>query len=556
MSAGLGYSRSSNRHPWPVEYSYRRFLAFRGFGGPDCGVSVVADPASPSGMALGPLNGAKAGERPCMYYNPFSNAHRHSAYPGAPFEAQANPSYAAEVENDPGLLDWIIDEAVATNRASLLVADAMFGGTWIEDRLTYALGYQYRYLGVSLDPSSEANLELNPCSVPRYLDCPDAEKTGLFTFTVGQRPHEAAQTVHRVYAELPLTLAEGRFGAQVAANYERHSRASSFDPKIAVRWRPFAPLTLRASVQTTFRAPSVDNISEERSSTVSFVRETGTWKAVDIYGSPDLEPERALTYNVGLGVAADRFRASLDYWHYDLVDLIGVFPQAAVTRLYAMGGAARDVVRAYVACPDGLGTGTCDPQQIERIRVSTINWPGIETTGLDAHLNARWPVGRAVVSAGLDGTYTRSFHVKPLSLDNFEIRAGGEAAGFLNKYRPVAPPLPRLKGVVSAGVRTNRYGLFVQGGYIAGYKDQSLEDLDPSNPVRQRFYDIGRFLTFDATFQWSDGGGRGLALSVLNIADTPPPLVNREQFLDPLTHHAKGRQMKLAATYELGRRVH
>ena len=554
VTVAVGHSSSSSRHPWPIEYSYRRFLAFRGFGGPDCGVSVVPDPSSPSGMALGPLNGARAGEGACMYYNPFSNAYRNSAYPGAEFETRANPSHVAGVENDPRLLDWIVGHAMARNRAGLFVADAMLGGTWIEDRLTYALGYQYRHLGVSLDPSPDANLDRNPCAVREYLDCPDAEKTGLFTFTVGQRPFRDSQAVHRVFAELPVALAEGRFSAQVAANYEYHALTSSFDPKIALRWHPIGPLTLRASIQTTFRTPSVDNISEERSSTVAFVRETGTWKAVDIYGSPDLKPERARTYNIGLGVVADRFRVSLDYWHYNLEDLIDVFPQAAVTRLYAMGGAARDVVRANVACPDGLGTGTCDPQQIERIRVSTINWPGIETTGLDLHVGSRWPVGRAILSAGVDGTYTSRFFVKPLSLNNFEIRAGGDAVGFLNKYQPVAPPLPRLKGGVSAGVQTNRYGLFVHGNYIAGYKDQSLADLDPSSPVRQRFYDIGRFLTWDATLQWSDDEGWGVVLSILNIADTQPPLVNREQFLDPLTHHAKGRQLKVAATYDLGRR--
>ena len=553
LSFALGYSQSSNRHPWPVEYSYRRFLAFRGFGGPNCGVSVVPDPSSASGMALGPLKGAKAGEGSCMYYNPFSNAYEYSEYPGSDFEGRANPSYVADVANDPSLIDWILDEAMAENGADLFVADAMLAGTWIEDRLTYALGYQYRHLGVSLDPSFEANLNRNPCAVPEYAGCSDAEKTGLFTFTVGQRPYQATQAVHRVFAELPISLADGRFGAQVAANYESHSLASNFDPKIALRWRALGPLTLRASLQTTFRAPSVDNISEERASTVNFVRETGTWKAVDIYGSPDLDPERARTYNVGLGVAVDRARASVDYWHYDLEDMIGVFPQAAVTRLYAQGGAARDVVKSYVACPDGLGTGTCDPQQIERIRVSMINWPGIETSGIDVHLSSRWPAGEAVVSAGVDGTYTRSFFVKPLYLDDFEIRAGGESVGFLNKYQPVAPPLPRVKGRVSSGIQSNRYGLFVHGNYIGGYKDQSLENLDASNPVRHKFYDIGKFLTWDATFQWRGDRGAGLALSLLNITDVLAPLVNREQFLDPLTHHAKGRQVKLVATYELGR---
>ncbi|MCY4353073.1 MAG: hypothetical protein OXC45_08200, partial [Gemmatimonadetes bacterium] len=70
---GISYSRSSGNMNQPAEYAYRKFLAFRGFGGPDCGVEVIADPTAPEGMRLGPLNGKVAGQGDCMYYNPFSN---------------------------------------------------------------------------------------------------------------------------------------------------------------------------------------------------------------------------------------------------------------------------------------------------------------------------------------------------------------------------------------------------------------------------------------------------------------------------------------------------
>ena len=53
LDLSVSYSRSTGDLKRPGEYAYRRFLAFRGFGGADCGVGVVADPTAPGGMRLG-----------------------------------------------------------------------------------------------------------------------------------------------------------------------------------------------------------------------------------------------------------------------------------------------------------------------------------------------------------------------------------------------------------------------------------------------------------------------------------------------------------------------
>ena len=74
-------------------------------------------------------------------------------------------------------------------------------------------------------------------------------------------------------------------------------------------------------------------------------------------------------------------------------------------------------MQRFVTCPDGAGTGTCDIQSVERIEVRNVNWPGIDMSGLDLHVSTRVPVGEAVVTMGLDGTYTQEFVVRALDLD-------------------------------------------------------------------------------------------------------------------------------------------
>ncbi len=97
----ISYSRARGDFNVPGVYRDRIFRAFRRFGGPDCGVAAVADRTSPAGMRLGPLDGALAGQGPCMYYNPFSNAIEYSDQPGSRFRSTPNPDYVPALQ-DPG----------------------------------------------------------------------------------------------------------------------------------------------------------------------------------------------------------------------------------------------------------------------------------------------------------------------------------------------------------------------------------------------------------------------------------------------------------------------
>ena len=214
------------------------FLAFRGFGGPDCGVGVIADRENDAKMRLGALNGATPGVGNCMYYNPFSNAIEYSQQPGARFETERNPSYRADLANSEALRQWLNEEVGLSSTADMLVADATLTGTLSKN----VWGQRELCRGVSIPAGSM------PPATPTMWPMSPKTPAQLWAIRIARRktssapissqtcigPITANQTVHRFFGEIPLSLGE-RFDVQLAGNYEFHNFASSFDPKFG--WR-------------------------------------------------------------------------------------------------------------------------------------------------------------------------------------------------------------------------------------------------------------------------------------------------------------------------------
>ncbi|MCY3931365.1 MAG: TonB-dependent receptor plug domain-containing protein, partial [Acidobacteria bacterium] len=532
LDVGVNYSRATGNMNHPAEYAYRKFLAFRGFGGPNCGVGVVADDTSPSGMRLGNTGSAQPGVGDCSYYNPFGNAIEFSAQPGAPWENSANPMYVAGLENNRAMLDWINEQVNVENEAELVVAEATLSGNWLPEKLDYAFGYQYRHLDVSAIPNAVGNYALNPCVVPGDRSCVDpatgrqtGARAGAFTFTSGYYPYGDSQAVHRAFGELSLNALGGDM--QFAANYELHDEIDSFDPKFSGRWQLSAGadhvLSFRTSVQTTFRAPSVDDLNEEIRTTLEYLNTVGVYKAVDAFGSRSLKPEQAFTYNLGLVLfASPGIDVTLDYWSYDFDDVIALLPQQEVVRLYAEGyggnQAALNAVMGRVVCPGGVTDGSCQPGDIERVRIDLINWPGIKTSGFDFHLGGNVDAGRGELSFSLDSTYTQSYELKQLERDGVVYREQKDVVGLLNRDTPIAPPLPEMKTRASLGYRWGDYSLIGWANHISSYEDSNVAWTPPE------LLPIDEWLTFDLTFLWRFPGlGFDLALSAINLTDEDPP---------------------------------
>ena len=541
---GVVFSRAEGLMNRPAEYAYRRFLAFRGFGGAGCGVGAVASPRSPSGLELGPIpQGVAPGQGVCRYYNPFSNALQFSAQPGAAFSTAPNPDYRADLANDPALLGWIGEQVRVRNGAELRVFDAIVSWDWIPDRISVAAGYQWRRFSAWARPEAPADLSINPCWIPGDTAC--ASPTGLFASARGRLPFDAAQSIHSAFTEFAIKAGE-RWDVQIAGHYERHGGTSSFDPKLAARLSLGDALALRASVQTTFRTPSVDDLNPDIDTKLELLPSVGTFKAIETQGNPSLDPESALTVNLGAVLQTANVDATLDYWRYRFRDPITVLPFAAVEAAYADPQTRRHV-QALVFCPGGRSDGSCSAAEVERIRVQSINGPTVHASGIDARIGGGRPLGDGELVWGADATFILAHDVDALHWGDLQLAPAFAAAGYLND--PVdgaVPPLPRLKTTLHATFRWGAEAAWSASGLL--HRVSSYRDRD--RQAGTRFSDIDAFAMLDLTLvRRLPARGLVLSLAVLNAADASPPPIGADHFFDGMTHNPKGRRIKLGLRY-------
>ena len=549
---GLAYSGGKGNIAVPAILTERLFLAFRGYGGPDCGVGVVPDTTLGPGMRVEDTP-KEPGVGDCWHYNPFSSASEHSSLPGAPFFDRPNPHYDPAQANSPELAAWMNSVSDLLSETRMLVADATISGSWFSDLLGYAAGYQFRRFKAQGVPGPHADLSINPCAVLGDKGCLSSN-FGPFSFINAFNPYDEDQTAQRIFGELALNLSE-RLDAQLALNYEKYDEAGSLDPKLGLRFRPSEGVTLRGSVQTTFRTPSLDDLLREVPLTVTqYISQVGAWIPVDIHGDPSLEPESAFTWNLGLIFLLESgIEFTLDYWSYDFSDVIGSLPHDTIDDLYADPATAAQV-RQYIYCADGRAdtlSHACGSRSITRVEVPLVNWPGIRTSGIDFEARGSFDVGPGVLDAGLNGTRTLDYDIRALYLDEFLIQDAVAAAGKLNFGNPLTVPIPDWKAQAYLAYHLNDYSLSAYVNHVSSYADDGAHDGYGGAPVES--FTVDSFTTLDISLQWRlPRYGLTLTLSALNLADEDPPFANVEHAYDGMTHNPKGRRIKLILRYASG----
>ncbi|WP_310541994.1 TonB-dependent receptor domain-containing protein [Phenylobacterium sp.] len=496
----------------------------------------------------------------CFYFNPFTNAIQQSTA-----DVPANPYYVGSSSTIAGLNDAVANRAAVFNWMEaeqfneitdrLFVADVIFNGEtdfklWASDNIAWAAGGQFRYDRRVQDPDVAYDANATPCvDSPPFGDgspfCPTTAN-GPFLFNANLRPYDVERKVGAGFFEVRVPITDDLEGT-VAARYEYYQGiGETFNPKGALRWQALDWLALRGSVSTTFRAPAatITTTNFARGLTVA----NGTYRANDLFGNPNLQPETAFTYSVGAVVKIGAFNATVDYWNFDFqdaltseatADLIALmFPAgaAAPTSTGNCGNAAFSAIQARFTF-----AGACRRDNILSYRTNYINGGGVKTDGVDFQANLQ--VGEFFggdVSTGFDGTYLLNYDESPYEIEGI----------------PTAPGVVKRAGTYRASIftgynrlRANAYVNWAMGGqnlrlqvrHVSSTLQTEATPVAIANNVKSTAK-IGEYWQTDLTYRAELPWDTALTLSVMNVLDTDPPFAIGTQYnYDPGSGNPLGR---------------
>ena len=527
---GVSWSRNEGELEGVDAQIGKTKLAFLGFGGESCGATLDTTGALVQ-------NGAVAGAGGCLYYNPFSNAIQTS-------NAQAtlgvtNPDYNPAVANSAEVMAYLDDTSLTKTQSELLVLDAVFQGDLFDGEAAWAAGYQYRDLSIESELDDLINLNINPCPFVGQTNC-DSE-TGLRSFLSGSRPVNDSQDVHSLFFETAMDVSEN-LDLQLAVRYEDYGESDTFDPKLAARYQVSDWLTLRGSVQTTFRGPDVDALSPNRVTALSYVGPTAAFKAIDAIGNPNVKPEEAFTYNLGAVMNfTDDLTVTVDYWSYDFDNPVIVEDFNALVSAYSAGGAAKAAVQDQIFCTGAGNDGSCAASGIERIEVQTVNGAAIKTSGVDVFVNYFLETSVGMFAFGADLSHTIEFKQDEYVKGGTVVAAAYDAAGSLNAGRG-ARPLPDLKGRFFGEYTLENHNFLLYANHSSEYDDDRNAGITIDSQTTFDFH--YRLTMFDET--------AALTFSAINFTDETAPAARVDLGYDAYTHNAFGAMYKVGIEYRLG----
>lgn len=344
---------------------------------------------------------------------------------------------------------------------------------------------------------------------------------------------------------VPLVGVDGglpRLEMTLAGRYEHYSDfGSTANPKVGLIWRPSTGLKFRGTWGKSFVAPLLSQLDpiplQVAALQIPDPLADPSGKSVPAIfvfgGNPNLEPEKAKTWTVGLdwiSQGLSGLRANATYYNINYTNRI-TSPQYAFVGVVGNSLAPLDyenllwqfitrnpplaVVQHFVDTTSEFDDFTGIPGGVDLATIAALmdyreaNLSAVRTSGVDFGASYLWHPGTANMEVGLDGTYI-------LKLDN--LLAPGvpmiEAADTV--FNPANLKL-RARWTFDAGPFNG--ALFVN--YVDSYRDTRS---NPSVP-------IASWTTLDAQlgyrFDRPKGllAGASLTLGVINLTDRAPPYV-------------------------------
>ncbi|HET6347439.1 MAG TPA: TonB-dependent receptor [Myxococcota bacterium] len=430
-----------------------------------------------------------------------------------------NPFYSAErgtgTPNSPAVIEKIMGDVIIDTHTNLFTVDGVANGSVVKlpaGNLQVAVGSQYRL--------EQQTVTYNHEYTQRQ-----------FGFFSGADSTKGSRHINAVFGELVAPIVEGS-EAQAAIRWEQYSDlGGTVNPKLALGVRPFAPageavppvlggLLLRGSYGTAFHAPSLFQLTGSQSTMVQFRDPGPVFRPVFANGQPNLKPERASTWTVGIDwTLGRRLNLSADWWHYDYSDLI--VKENAVAIFNADPNDPR-VNRDPIT---GLMTG---------MSVDFINAAHVKTDGID--LGGTWRIrtqdwlgsNAGQLAINLTGTYIRHYLLQLSAASKEEEGAGNR--NFLSYGRS----LPRWRWNFGLGWTHGGHSAQATVHYIGSYANDADKNakINPQATLDLQYgYGLGEVL----------GRLTHLRVGVINAFNANPPFARGSASYDTKVHDPRGR---------------
>ncbi len=411
----------------------------------------------------------------------------------------------------------------------------------------FAVGYEYRKeKAVDTPDAFAATLSTVLPAVAGVRQSPTSAQS--------RDPTTGSYDLNEVYAEVSLPLLADKplvesLDVDAAVRYSNYSTVGGeATAKLGIAYRPVSPLLVRGTYSQGFRAPSILELFQGTRNTnfqavdpcngggagrpgCAGVPTTynqnqfggGTINGV-VSGNPNLDPETADTFSVGLAWTPDALPGSaltFDWFRIDVQDAIA--SQTATQILQAC--ALRQV---YCDLISRASSG-----EVLQLRQAVVNLSSIRVTGFDASARVVFDTSWGRFEPSLDSSYLHSFRTTILNPDGTSTR--DERAGKSDQPRST---FPRWKA--QAGLKYSRgdFDANYKARYIGGSYDVPGNAINGGNLASTIYHDLQLSLSLaDSKYRF--------ALGVDNLFDKlpAPSAANNPINFDIYTYDVRGRYL-------------
>uniref|UniRef100_A0A486XR63 TonB-dependent receptor Outer membrane receptor for ferrienterochelin and colicins n=1 Tax=Rheinheimera sp. BAL341 TaxID=1708203 RepID=A0A486XR63_9GAMM len=412
-------------------------------------------------------------------------------------------------------------------------------------------------------------------------------------FGFGSSLSAADRSQWAAFAEFYIPLTE-TLDLQLAGRYDNYNDfGSTFNPKVALSWRPVDELVVRASWATSFRAPSLTQAGVKLRTTTArfdcganqavadlYCEGDGTERSVNVLelGNPGLQAEESESVSFGFGWSPTQDTTlTVDYWqfkHDRLVDtdmtavLNAAITDASLRHCGLVPDGAQGISYDDALCDvtDAAGnTIEDDGANLTEILGAWIDYdqPRFnELPLLRDHVILLQNTGEQNVS-GIDIAFDQRFDVADGTLKLFF-----DATHYVSfeRNRPGSDFIEELAGtwrypenIASLGLSWSGEAFFTSltayytSAYaddISGLRGRELDELDALgvlNADGER--DVAAWTTVRANIGY-DFANASISLNVDNLFDRDPPRAyGSSRGFDSINHDALGRNYRLLFSY-------